>query len=125
GESLAYGPNINAPLTPDANDLALKAIAEAQQRTANVTPPERPLIIALGKRYSADPKADRPSHDAAYADAMLTIARYYPLSDDISLLAAEAAMDTLPWDYGNADKSPKPRLGEAIRLVEMVMARNP
>ena len=27
GESLAYGPNINAPLTPDANTLALKAIA--------------------------------------------------------------------------------------------------
>ena len=38
GASLAYGPNINAPLTPDANDLALKAIAEAQQRSAKVTP---------------------------------------------------------------------------------------
>lgn len=126
GESLAYGPNINAPLTPDANALALKAIAEAQARTAKVTAPERALIMALAKRYSADPKADRPMHDAAYADAMLTIARYYPQSDDISLLAAEAAMDTLPWDYWEPDKqSAKPRLGEAIRLVETVLARNP
>jgi tetratricopeptide (TPR) repeat protein len=125
GESLAYGPNINAPLTPDANELALKSIAEAQQLTANVTPPERALILALAKRYSPDPKADRGAHDAAFADAMLTIARYYPQSDDISVLAAEAAMDTLPWDYWDADKSPKARIGEAVRLVEAVMARNP
>jgi hypothetical protein len=47
---------------------------------------------------------------------MLTVARYYPAHDDISLLAAEAAMDTLPWDYWEPDKqSAKPRLGDAIR----------
>jgi tetratricopeptide (TPR) repeat protein len=126
GESLAYGPNINAPLTPDANSLALKSIAEAQQRTASVTPPERALILALAKRYSADPNAKRADLDGAYADAMLTVARYYPQHDDIALLAAEAAMDTLPWDYWEPDKqSAKPRLGDAIRLVETVLARNP
>ena len=126
GESLAYGPNINAPLTPDANELALKAIAQAQHLSASVTPPERALIMALTKRYSADPNAKRADLDGAYADAMLTVARYYPQHDDIALLAAESAMDTLPWDYWEPDKqSAKPRLGEAIRLVEMVMARNP
>ena len=126
GESLAYGPNINAPLTPDANKLALTSIAEAQQRMAKVTPPERALIMALAKRYSADPNAKRADLDGAFADAMLTVARYYPQHDDISLLAAEAAMDTLPWDYWEPGKqSAKPRLGEAIRLVEAVLARNP
>jgi tetratricopeptide (TPR) repeat protein len=126
GESLAYGPNINAPLTPDANASALKAIAEAQQRSAKVTPAERALIMALTRRYSADPNASRPEHDAAYADTMLMVARYYPQHDDILLLAAEAAMDTLPWDYWEPDRqSAKPRLGEAIRLVEAVLARNP
>jgi tetratricopeptide (TPR) repeat protein len=126
GESLAYGPNINAPLTPDANMLALKAIARAQELSANVTPPERALIIALTKRYSADPAAMRADLDAAYADAMLTVARFYPQHDDISLLAAESAMDTLPWNYWDAEKrNPQPRLGEAIHLVEAVMARNP
>lgn len=124
-ESLAYGPNINAPLTPDANTLALKAIARAQELSANVTPAERALIMALTKRYSADPNAKRADLDGAYADAMLMVARYYPVQDDISLLAAEAAMDTLPWDYWEPDKqSAKPRLGEAIRLVETVLARN-
>ena len=39
GEALAHGPNINAPITPDANALALKAVAKAQQLSAGVTPP--------------------------------------------------------------------------------------
>ncbi len=126
GESLAYGPNINAPLTPDANELALKAIARAQELSANVTPPERALIMALTKRYSADPNAQRADLDGAYADAMLMVARYYPQHDDIALLAAESAMDTLPWNYWDAEKrNPQPRLGEAIHLVEAVLARNP
>ena len=125
GEALAHGPNINAPLTPDANFLALKAVARASELSANVTPAERALIMALTRRYSADPNAKRADLDGAYADAMLTVARYYPAHDDISLLAAEAAMDTLPWDYWEPDKqSAKPRLGEAIRLVEAVLARN-
>ncbi|MDP9422602.1 MAG: tetratricopeptide repeat protein [Pseudomonadota bacterium] len=125
-EALAHGPNINAPITPDANAQALKAVARAQQLAANVTPPERALIMALTKRYSADVNAQRAELDGAYADAMLTVARFYPQHDDIALLAAEAAMDTLPWDYWEPDKqNAKPRLGEAIRLVEMVQARNP
>ena len=124
-EALAHGPNINAPLTPDANLLALKASARAVELAGNVTPAERALIMALTKRYSADANAKRGDLDGAYADAMLTVARYYPQHDDIALLAAEAAMDTLPWDYWEPDKqSAKPRLGEAIRLVEMVLARN-
>ena len=126
GESLAYGPNINAPLTPDANTLAVKAIARAQELSANVTPVERALIMALAKRYSADPNANRADLDGAYSDAMLMVARYYPQHDDIALLAAESAMDTLPWNYWDAEKrNPQPRLGEAIRLVEKVLARNP
>jgi tetratricopeptide (TPR) repeat protein len=125
GEALAHGPNINAPITPDANVLALKAVARAQQLSSGVTPSERALIMALARRYSADANAKRADLDGAYADAMLTVARYYPQHDDIALLAAEAAMDTLPWDYWEPDKqSAKPRLGEAIRLVETVLARN-
>ena len=126
GEALAYGPNINAPLTPDANSLALKAIAKSQELSSKTTPPERALIMALAKRYSADPDVKRADMDAAFADAMLAVARYYPQHDDISLIAAEAAMDTLPWNYWDATKqNPQPRLGEAIKLVETVMARNP
>ncbi len=126
GEALAHGPNINAPLTPDANKMALQTLAKARDLSANVTPTERALILALSKRYSDQPDAVRATLDGAYADAMLTVARYYPAHDDIALLAAEAAMDTLPWDYWEPDKqAAKPRLGEAIGLVEQVMARSP
>ena len=126
GEALAHGPNINAPITPDANALALKAIGADAARLARTTPTERALIMALATRYSARPDAVRATLDGAFADAMLALARVYPAHDDISLLAAEAAMDTLPWDYWEPDKqSAKPRLGEAVRLVEAVMARNP
>jgi tetratricopeptide (TPR) repeat protein len=126
GEALAHGPNINAPITPDANAQALKASARAVELAANVKPAERALIMALTKRYSADPNAKRADLDGAYADAMLMVARYYPSHDDIGLLAAEAAMDTLPWNYWDeAKRNPQPRLGEAIGLVEAVLARNP
>jgi tetratricopeptide (TPR) repeat protein len=82
--------------------------------------------MALAKRYSADPNANRADLDGAYADAMLMVARYYPQHDDVALLAAESAMDTLPWNYWDAEKrNPQPRLGEAIHLVEAVLARNP
>lgn len=125
GEALAHGPNINAPITPDANKLALQTLARAQSLSAGITPPERALIMALSKRYSDKPDAVRATLDGAYADAMLIVARFYPAHDDIALLAAEAAMDTLPWDYWEPDKqAAKPRLGEAIGLVERVMARN-
>jgi tetratricopeptide (TPR) repeat protein len=77
------------------------------------------------KRYSVDPKADRATLDAAYADAMLAAARAHPDNDDIAVLAAESAMDTLPWNYWTPDKSPQPRLGEAVQLIETVYARNP
>lgn len=126
GEALAQGPNINAPLTPDANADAIRAIDRAQSLTGPVTPPERALIMALAKRYTDAPAADRAALDGAYADAMLTVARYYPENDDIALVAAEAAMDTLPWDYWMADRrTAKPRIAEAVRLVEAVMARSP
>jgi tetratricopeptide (TPR) repeat protein len=77
------------------------------------------------KRYSLDANADRAALDAAFADAMLAAAAAHPDKDDVALVAAEAAMDTRPWDYWTADKQANPRIGEAVRLVETVLARNP
>ena len=125
GEALAHGPNINAPLTPEANVEAIRAIRQAQSLAGPLTPPERALIMALAKRYAGAPDADRAALDGAYADAMQLVARYYPGNDDIALLAAEAAMDTIPWDYWTAERQAKPRIAEAVGLVEAVMARNP
>jgi len=126
GEALALGPNINAPMDDRNRGAALRAIAHAEKLRDKVTPLERALIDALAKRYSSDPKRDRAALDAAYADAMTDVTRYFPNDDDVAVLAAEAIMDTTAWNYWEADKkTPVGRSGTAVRLVETVLARNP
>ncbi|KFG90863.1 Tetratricopeptide TPR_2 repeat protein [Sphingobium herbicidovorans NBRC 16415] len=126
GEALAHGPNINAPMNPATNARAVGLAGYAQWLARNGSLAEQLLTAAMIKRYSADPKADRAELDTAYADAMLAAAEAQPAHDDIALLAVEAAMDTRPWDYWLADRrTPQPRLREAVRLVETVLARNP
>ena len=124
GEAMAHGPNINAPMDAEANARAIEAANRAHS-LAQTTAAERTLIAAMMRRYSADPQADRAALDAAYADAMLLAAKAHPANDDIALLAAEAAMDTRPWDYWTADKQANPRIAEAVQLVETVLGRNP
>ncbi len=126
GEAMALGPNINAPMDERDRAAALKALNRALVLSAGAAPHEQALIDALGLRYSDDPTADRAALDAAYADAMLVAARRFPDNDDIAVLAAEAAMDTTPWNYWEADqRTPVGRIGEAIRLIETVLDRSP
>lgn len=125
GEAFAHGPNINAPMDAAANARAFGAAAYANWLARNATPAERALTAAMVKRYALDPKANRAMLDATFADEMLAAAAAHPANDDISLIAAEAAMNTKPWDYWTADKKPNQRIGEAVRLVETVLARTP
>jgi tetratricopeptide (TPR) repeat protein len=125
GEAFAYGPNINAPMDPTTNARAVGLVRYANWLARKATPAEQALTAAMVKRYSAEATADRAALDAAYADAMLTAAKAYPGSDDIALLAAEAAMDTTPWNYWTPDKQPNPRIADAVKLVETVYGRNP
>jgi tetratricopeptide (TPR) repeat protein len=125
GEALAHGPNINAPMDPATNARAVGLALYANWLARNGRPEEKALTAAMLKRYSPDSKAERAALDATYADAMLEAAKAHGSNDDVALLAAEAAMDTRPWDYWTADKKPQPRLGEAVELVRAVYARNP
>lgn len=126
GEAMALGPNINAPMDDRDRAAALTALNRAMTLRTLAGPRERALIEALALRYSEDPAADRAALDAAYADAMLAVAARFAEDDDIAVLAAEAAMDTTPWNYWEADKRTSiGRSGEAVRLVEGVLTRNP
>lgn len=126
GEALALGPNINAPMDDRDRDAALAAMDKAMALRSGATPVEHALIEAVAKRYSRDPGAERAALDAAYAEAMLDVARRFPADDDVAVLAAEAAMDTSPWNYWEGDgKTPVGRSGEAVRLIEAVLGRNP
>jgi tetratricopeptide (TPR) repeat protein len=126
GEALILGPNINVPMMPEANAPALAALARALALKDSAGERERALIEALEKRYSRDPKAERPVLDAAYADAMKGVAARFAADDTIQALFAEAAMDTQPWDYWEAAGArPKGRAADIVQALETVLKRNP
>ena len=126
GIALANGPNINSGMDDAANRAALAALERASTMTGALSDTERALIAAQMLRYSSAPDADRGALDAAYADAMLALARANPGNDDILILAAEAAMNTTPWNYWTpVEKDPQPRIGDAVAMIETVIARNP
>lgn len=126
GEALVLGPNINAPMMPEAVAPALAALAKAVELAPGAPAKDRALIAALQKRYSADPKGERAALDAAYAGAMKAVAERYADDDTIQTLYAESVMDTQPWDYWQAGGvEPKGGAAELIAALERVLARNP
>ncbi|MGX7953004.1 tetratricopeptide repeat protein [Tsuneonella sp. HG249] len=126
GEALANGPNINAGMDDAQNAAALAALVEAERTGTTASPLERALIAAQKQRYSAGADAKRADLDAQYADAMFALAKEHPANDDLAVLAAEAAMNTTPWNYWQPDRStPQPRVADAVALIEGVVARNP
>lgn len=126
GEALVLGPNINAPMFPEALAPARAAVKRAQSLTGRAGPREQALIAAIAKRYGEDPKADRAPFDIAYAEAMAEAARRFPEDDNVQTLYAEALMDLQPWDYWEAGGArPKGRVGELVPTLEKVLQRNP
>jgi tetratricopeptide (TPR) repeat protein len=126
GEAFALGPNINASMAEADNPAAYAAAQAAVERTGGTSPVEQALIEAMGKRYSKDWPADRAPFDAAFATNMATIANRFADNDLVQILAAEADMDTQPWDYWEpGGRDPKDRAGEAIKRIETVLARSP
>jgi tetratricopeptide (TPR) repeat protein len=126
GEALVLGPNINVPMDPEANAPAIAALRKAQALTAGASDKEKDLIAAVATRYSEDPKAERPPLDAAFADATAALADKYPDDPELAVLAAEAAMDTQPWDYWQpGGNEPKGRTADVEKRLEGVLAKDP
>ncbi len=126
GEAFALGPNINAPMEASDYAPAYAAARRAHELRAGATPLEQAYIDAIQTRYVAVAPESRASLDAAFADAMAQAADRFPNDDLIQILAAEAAMDTQPWDYWEAGgREPKGRAADAIQRVETVLARSP
>lgn len=125
GVAFALGPNINAPITPDAAREAFEAIGHARARAGGATDRERAYIEALAKRYASDPAAERAPLDRAYADAMRDVARRFPDDLDASTLFAQSLMDTAPWNYWTIDGQPRAFTSEVLAALESVLARKP
>ena len=126
GEAYVLGPNINAPMDPEAIAPAAAAISRAKERVATASERERTLITALEKRYSADPRADRSALNQAYADAMADAAARFPGDVEITTLYADALMNLLPWDYWEADgRTLKPPVARLVPTLEDALAKDP
>ena len=111
-EALVLGPNINVPMDPEVNGQAVSAVRKAQSLAAGASEKEQALIAAIAARYSDD-AAERPKLDAAFADAMAALSDKYPDDLEFMVIAAEAGMDTQPWDYwepGGKARKDEPRM---------------
>lgn len=126
GEAYVLGPNINAPMAPEAVEPARAAAQRALALASNAAPNERALIEAMSLRYASGAAADRLSLDVAYAAAMGSASKAHPDDAEIAVLYAEALMDLQPWDYWQEDGvTPKGGIGDALAAVERALAVNP
>jgi tetratricopeptide (TPR) repeat protein len=125
GVSHAYGPHVNRPMTAEDHTEAWSALQRSLATKDHANARERAYIHALEKRYEAVHREDRTTLDRAFATAMRELVREYPDDVDAQTLFAEALMDTMPWDYWQGDRSPKPETEEALAALRFVLARQP
>ena len=133
GIAFALGPNINAPMGPEAGAEAWKAAQEAKRLAKHASPAEVEYIDAIQLRYSPDAKAtagaggapNRRAFDEDFANAMREIAKRHPNDADAQALSAESLMDLSPWNYWHDDGSPREFTNDAAAAVESALALNP
>jgi tetratricopeptide (TPR) repeat protein len=133
GIAFAWGPNINAPMGPEAGAEAWKAAQEAKRLANHASPVEVEYIEAIQLRYSPDAKGtagaggapNRRAFDEDFANAMREIAKRHPKDADAQALYAESLMDLSPWDYWKDDGSPREFTNDAAEAVEAALALNP
>jgi len=125
GIAYVKGPNINAPMAPEAIPLAYDALTKAMEKMDQASPKEQALIQALAQRYTNNPLDDRVVLDQAYAKAMKAVSQTYPDDPDLAVLAVEAVMDTMPWNYWTAEGEPREGTEEMIATLKRVLEKNP
>ena len=124
GAALVLGPNINMPMSPEAEKEAYGLVQRALAVSAQAPPLERAMVEALAKRYDATPGANRAAHDSSYANAMREIHKANPADADVAVLTAEALMDLRPWDYWAMDGKAQPGTMEILSLLEGVLKKD-
>ena len=125
GAALVLGPNINKPMEKEDAPKAWEALQRARELAPKAGEKERAYIEALSKRYAREAPEDRSTLDKAYAEAMKEVARKYPDDLDAATLAAEAVMDTMPWQYWTKDSQPKEETKQLLALLEGVLEKQP
>lgn len=125
GLALAFGPNLNDWNPVDRERIALESIQTARRLSSNATPMERDFIEALAARYDGKAHDVRDSLNGTYAAAMKALATRYPEDHEVLTLYADAIMNTMPWNYYEANGTAKTATAEARKVLEKVLQKFP
>src|SRR5467141_1705034 len=125
GIAEAVGPNYNDPASEDRFRQAHEAIQKAVDLSGNASDAERGYILALAKRFPADPKSDRRKAAEEYRDAMREVVKNNPDDLDAATLFAESWMDLHPWGLWHRDGTPEAGTEEIVATLESVIKRDP
>ena len=125
GMAEAVGPNYNDPASADRFKQAHQAIQKAVDLGGNASEAERTYILALAKRFPADPKADLRKAAEEYRDAMREVVKKYPDDLDAATLFAESGMNLHPWGLWHRDGTPEEGTEEIVATLESVIKRDP
>jgi tetratricopeptide (TPR) repeat protein len=125
GVAEAVGPNYNDPADPDRFKQAHEAIQKAVDLSSGASSSERAYIMALAKRFPADPQADLRQAAEQYHDAMRDLVKQFPDDLDAATLFAEAGMNLHPWGLWHVDGTPEAGTEEIVAMLESVLRRDP
>lgn len=125
GIAEAVGPNYNDPASEERFKQAHDAIQKAVDLQGNASDPERAYIMAMAKRFPADPKSDLHRAAENYRDAMRELVKNYPDDLDAATLFAEAGMGLHPWGLWHQDGTPEAGTEEIVATLESVIKRDP
>ena len=125
GIAEAVGPNYNDPASEDRFKQAHEAIQKAVDLSGSASDSERGYILAMAKRFPADPKSDRRKAAEDYRDAMREVVKNNPDDLDAATLFAESGMDLHPWGLWHRDGTPEAGTEEIVATLESVIKRDP
>jgi hypothetical protein len=125
GIGLSLGPNINMPVSPEAEKAAYEAAQKAVAMSAGASDIEKDYINALAKRYSIEPQADLKQLDQAYKEAMRELKNKYSDDLDAAALYAESMLDLKPWQLWSPDGKPAEGTMEVLEVLESIMKCDP
>ncbi len=125
GIAEAIGPNYNDPASADRFQRAHEAIQKAVDLSGNASEAERGYILAMAKRFPADPKSDLRKAAEDYRDAMREVVKNNPDDLDAATLFAESGMNLHPWGLWHQDGTPHEGTEEIVATLESVIKRNP
>src|ERR1700724_2339149 len=125
GIAEAVGPNYNDPASEDRFKQAHVAIQKAVDLSGSASDSERGYILAMAKRFPADPKSDRRKAAEDYRDAMREVVKNNPDDLDAATLFAESGMNLHPWGLWHRDGTPEAGTEEIVATLESVIKRDP